>query len=665
MILPSVPAPAAPPREDERVACEHAERCGGCPLIAHPYTEQLAMKRARVGAAIARYASLRDVTTSAVSPAQPIVEYRTRAKLMAAPGAKLGLYAKGGGHHVVDIPRCRVLAPALARVAAAVRVRIATAEAEAGTLLPYEAPGRGCLRAVDLREVVDGGKARVLLTLVLQRESAAPLEDLRRAAREIMEAAPDTAGVACNFHEGEAPQVLGAETVPLAGVASAPDRIGASVQLATFGSFVQAHRGQAGRVHTLIADALGLPRDRDETEPMRVLDLYGGSGSIALGLAALGARVQLVESFAPAVAQARAAAASSGVEIEADCADVAAALRGMAQRQERVDAVVINPPRRGTSPEARGWLARLGPQTIAYVSCDPETLARDLDHLRRLGYGATTLRPVDMIPLTGEVETVAVLRQTAVLSPRTVYEDDEVLVVEKGPHEPTIPHGEHHGSLQARARLIPGAEGAVPVQCLDVGTSGLVVFVRRSELRAKWERALSSPATRSIYVAAAKGVTSSKGTIARTFRRGGKAGPTSTRYRRIEVASGHSVLRAVPDPERTQQIRQHLAAIGHPVLGDDRYGHPATNRFFEEKCGLDRPFLHCARVELNHPDSGKRCVLEAPLPGDLRMVLERMGSAGNFPGVQAPAAPQALRAEDGQPLREGGGREVGIVRRES
>jgi 23S rRNA (uracil1939-C5)-methyltransferase len=111
--------------------------------------------------------------------------------------------------------------------------------------------------------------------------------------------------------------------------------------------------------------------------------------------------------------------------------------------------------------------------------------------------------------------------------------------------------------------------------------------------------------------------------------------PARTRYRRLAVASGHSVLRVIPEQGRTHQIRRHLAAIGHPVLGDDRYGHGPTNRFFEEKNGLDRAFLHCVRLEIDLPGSGElghgpRLIVEAPLPGDLRAVLERTSGPGTL-----------------------------------
>ena len=81
---------------------------------------------------------------------------------------------------------------------------------------------------------------------------------------------------------------------------------------------------------------------------------------------------------------------------------------------------------------------------------------------KRLGYATTSLRPLDMIPLTEEVETLALLRREGVPAPRVAHEDHEIFVAEKGPHEPTVPQGEYAGSLLARARSIVGAGAAVP-----------------------------------------------------------------------------------------------------------------------------------------------------------------------------------------------------------
>jgi 23S rRNA (uracil1939-C5)-methyltransferase len=610
------------------VRCDHGESCGGCPLIGLSYTDQLEKKRGRVTLAMARYPSLMNTSVNPVAAATSVIGYRTRAKLMVAPGARVGLFAKGGGHEVVDIPGCRVLAPVLARVAAHLRTRIAASERLGGALEPFDPAGRGALRAIDLREVVGEEMPRVLVTFVVERARVTELGALREEATELTGALPEVVGVAVNFHVGDTPQVLGGETVFLTGVSAAPDRIGPSVHFATFGSFVQVHREQASRVHSLLVEALDLLRV--EARPARVLDLYGGSGAISLGLAAAGARVHLVEAFGPAVTQAKAGAAAQGLDVHAEKADVATALRAFSESGQLFDAVVLNPPRRGASPATREGIARLEPQIVAYVSCDPETLARDLDHLTRLGYSVVSQQPIDMIPLTEEVETVAILRRGETPPPRVLYENDDILIVEKGPHEPTTPQGEYASSLLARARLIPGGESCVPVHRLDVGTSGLVMLARHPDRVAKWAAVLSAASTRKTYLAAVRGVTPGKGATSEDLHEGAKTLRARTRYRRLAIASGQSLLRVVPDQGRTHQIRRHLAGIGHPVVGDDRYGHAPTNRYFAEKYALDRAFLHCMRIELDHPDTGVRLIIEAPLAGDLRAVLERISSTGTL-----------------------------------
>jgi 23S rRNA (uracil1939-C5)-methyltransferase len=282
------------------------------------------------------------------------------------------------------------------------------------------------------------------------------------------------------------------------------------------------------------------------------------------------------------------------------------------------------------SPLARELVARLDVSSLAYVSCDPDTLARDLDHLLRLGFTIATLRPVDMIPLTDEVETVAVLHRIGAPPPRVLYEDDEILIVDKGAHEPATPQADYGSSLLDRVRRLPDASEAVPVHRIDVGTTGLVMFARRPEYEATWRALLELETSRKIYVVGARGVTPSKGAITRELREDGKMYTARTRYRRLAVASGHSVLRVIPEQGRTHQIRRHLAAIGHPVLGDDRYGHAPTNRFFEEKNALDRTFLHCVRLEFDHPTKNQRLIVEAPMPGDLRGVLERTSGPGTL-----------------------------------
>jgi 23S rRNA (uracil1939-C5)-methyltransferase len=85
------------------------------------------------------------------------------------------------------------------------------------------------------------------------------------------------------------------------------------------------------------------------------------------------------------------------------------------------------------------------------------------------------------------------------------------------------------------------------------------------------------------------------------------------------VAGGHSLLKLDPEGGNAAQIRAHLSSVGHPILGDARYGDAASNAFFEHRHGLDRSFLHCSAARLALPSG--TLTLDAPLPGELSAVL--------------------------------------------
>src|SRR5262249_38636435 len=147
------------------------------------------------------------------------------------------------------------------------------------------------------------------------------------------------------------------------------------------------------------------------------------------------------------------------------------------------------------------------------------------------------LVPYDMIPLTEEVETISILRRAPVALPKVIYEDDDVIVVEKGPHEPVEPQPEYAGSLLARCARLPGAEHVIPLHRLDPNTSGVCILARSEEARALWAAELGQSG-RLVYLAATKGVTPAKGAITRDLRENGRSYPARTRYRRLAIAAG-------------------------------------------------------------------------------------------------------------------------------
>jgi 23S rRNA (uracil1939-C5)-methyltransferase len=292
------------------------------------------------------------------------------------------------------------------------------------------------------------------------------------------------------------------------------------------------------------------------------------------------------------------------------------AVRELAARGEHFDAVIVNPPRRGLSVDVRHAVAQLEPRAVLYMSCDPATLARDLRHLRELGFAAQGVWPFDMIPHSEAVECLVVARRDAIPAPAVVHEDAELIAVDQSGYGASGPSQ----SLLDRVRALPGASEAVPVHGLDDDHSGLVLFARCGATLPAVQAALAAGGR--TFVGLARGVTHKKGRIRRPLRGKKQSPPPCTAYQRSAVHGGHSLVTIEPDGSGTPQLRQHFAGIGHPILGDARCGDAASNTFFQHRHGLDRSFLHCAAVRLAR-GSGT-LDLRAPLPGDLSAVLESL-----------------------------------------
>jgi len=586
------------------VTCVHAATCAGCPLIHLSYADQLVFKQQRLKTAFAPYPFLHP-SIEPTAAAHPRDAYRGRAKLMVSAALDsaghsmptLGLFARGrsdekqsreaADHAVIDIPECRVLRPKLLIVAAGLRRLLARVPEGVGSCLLPEAMG-GRLSAFDLREV-EGPSSGVLVTFVLRSGEEPPRSELERVAAAIRGISADILGVAVNYRPAKSPQVLGGITRVLAGAEEVKDEAGPAYQLASYGSFVQAHRGQAERVRAMLSKSLlelGLPR------AMRLLDLYGGSGALSLAFARDGAIVTLVESFRPAAASAARAAEEQGIpNFAVRVGDVATALGQLTRAATTFDAVFTNPPRRGMAPEARNAVFALRPRAVAYVSCEPDSLARDLAHFACLGYAAERLYPIDMIPLTDQVEAVAILTPVAAVPNAIFYEDAEVRVIEKIAHVAVSP--------------FPNADLELAWSA-SRDESGFAVGCR--------EAMLPRLALRQVCLVLARGITAAQGRI----------GKRST-YARIAKLNGHSLLRVGIERGNAADLRRDLARMSHPVVGDGRYGHDPTNRHFEERYLLDRPFLHCVELSFSHPRTRSTIQVRSNVPGDLGMVLTRLG----------------------------------------
>jgi 23S rRNA (uracil1939-C5)-methyltransferase len=575
------------------VSCPFAARCPGCAWIALPPAEQLRAKEALLVSALAPYGL--GVRPLPVQPAEPRAGYRTRAKLAVAKGPRLGLFARGT-HEVLDLPGCPVLAPGLAAATAALRALLRAPPAGAEAVLSPEGDGPGRLRAVDLREVESEAGPGLLLSLVL-RAPEPPAAALACAADALFAALPALRSLALRLHDGRSPSLLGGPARVLRGPVLVDDRLraGAPAVRVGAGSFVQVHRAQAARLQEAAERALGAVAGR------RVLDVYAGSGATALALAARGAEATLVEGFAPAAAAAREAAERQGLALDVRAASAERALPALRREGARFDAAVANPPRAGMTRRAREALAALVDGPLVLVSCEPRTLARDLADFRELGLRCERLEPWDLMPLTDQVECLAVLRRAEPPALRVLHEDAAFFAVAKPP-------GLAREALLARAR--GGAEVAFAAAR---GASG-VALLARAGAAAALRAALAAEGAEATALALVRGVARAKGRV------GG------ARYRRVGVVAGHALLELRAPPAVLGTLPRALARIGEAVLGDERVGHKASNRHLFERAGLDRPFLHVASLRFAHPAGSAPLVLEAPLAPDLAAVLERLGA---------------------------------------
>ena len=169
-------------------------------------------------------------------------------------------------------------------------------------------------------------------------------------------------------------------------------------------SFYQINRNQAEKLYNKAAEYANL--GGNET----VLDLYCGAGTIGLSMAKNAKEIIGVEIVSEAVEDAKLNAEINGIDnARFICGDAAKAAEILRNEGIRPDVIILDPPRKGCSPDMINTAAQMQPDRIVYVSCDPATLARDCGIFASLGYTAAKATPVDMFPRTGHVETVVSL----------------------------------------------------------------------------------------------------------------------------------------------------------------------------------------------------------------------------------------------------------------
>ena len=171
-------------------------------------------------------------------------------------------------------------------------------------------------------------------------------------------------------------------------------------------AFFQVNRLQAERLYQTALTAVGIRPGCG----LNVLDAYCGAGTITLSAARCAEQVTGIEIVAPAIENARRNAQINGLNnARFICADAAREIPKMLSQGSHFDAAILDPPRKGADTSLLDALSRANIPKICYVSCNPATLARGLKHLSKTHYHLKIVRPVDMFPWTGHVETVVLM----------------------------------------------------------------------------------------------------------------------------------------------------------------------------------------------------------------------------------------------------------------
>lgn len=390
---------ASPERVSAR--CSHFGSCGGCDFQVLSATAQQRVKTQRVAKALA-FALKVPADTLPIRPlAAPPDPWGQRNKiaLVLHPDPerylRAGLYARRS-QAVVPLRECPVSSPD--GVAVALRLADALRMLRPPIADPHrQSPG---LRALVVRTANGTGEPHALL---VGTEPGCPqAEELVAAAR--------TAGavsVAYNCNPDFGPNLLGRETRLLAGPTRVREQVDALTYLVSPGAFFQT---SAWGVRHLVQNVRACV---PESPGRDIVDLFCGGGLLTLALADRCRRIFGIEGNPNAIEDARASARLAGIRnAEFTAGRVEDRVRGLAAGLDTAT-VVLDPPRDGCAPGVIEVVATsLRPDRVVYVSCEPNSLARDAADLVQLGYRLSAVEPFDMFPQTHHVETLAVFERS-------------------------------------------------------------------------------------------------------------------------------------------------------------------------------------------------------------------------------------------------------------
>ena len=353
--------------------CLYSDECGGCPLIELDYKKELEWKKSRVENAIRRIGKIDKKVEQIVENKNPF-RYRNIVQLKVQDG-KIG-YFKKGTHEVLDIDDCKIAPEEIKDVVKILKNWNGLSSVEQ-VIIRINYQGE---MMVILGTRTGVKKENNLLEKLLDLKVISVYEDINKTR---------------NHYGYELREIYKSKQMY--------EKIGKHRFIVEPATFLQVNPYQVENLYNLAVKGLEL----EKTD--RVMDLYSGIGTISLKMAEQVESVVAVESFEGSVEIARKNAELNGIE---NVEFAHGKVEDLTEELEKytVNKVLLDPPRAGAKEEVLRTILKLNPERISYVSCNPSTLARDLQILGEK-YRVEKIIPVDMFSNTSHAETVAILHK--------------------------------------------------------------------------------------------------------------------------------------------------------------------------------------------------------------------------------------------------------------
>lgn len=372
--------------------CPYVKKCGGCNMLDGDYAGHLKLKQKLVEGYLRGICKVMPITGM-----QDPYHYRNKVHAVYAntkQGVISGVYQEGT-HWVVPVEECRIEDRKADQIIQDIRGLLKSFRMKAYD----EDRGFGFLRHVLIRRGFHSGE--IMVVLVTGTPVFPSKNHFIKALRKLH---PEITTIIQNINDRKTSMVLGEREILLYGKGYIEDQLCGKTFRISAKSFYQINPVQTEFLYGKAVELAGL------TGKERVIDAYCGIGTIGL-IASDGAAETLgIELNPDAVRDAIRNAKVNGVKnIRFYQADAGAYMVQMAEQGEHADVVFMDPPRAGSDEAFLSSVVKLAPERIVYISCNPETLARDLKYLVKQGYVAGEAWPYDMFPWTGHVETVCLL----------------------------------------------------------------------------------------------------------------------------------------------------------------------------------------------------------------------------------------------------------------